>query len=63
MTSEISTQLPASKDMTMGNTFREEHVPLPTPTQYMTDILDRTSQVAHHFRNIHIIKIYETEIL
>ena len=31
MTSDISIQPPHSKDMTMGNTFRQEHIPIPTP--------------------------------
>ena len=32
MTHNISTHLPNNKEMTIGNTFRQEHVQIPTPT-------------------------------
>ena len=32
MTSDISTHLPSNKDMTLGNTFRQKHIQIPTPT-------------------------------
>ena len=31
ITSDISTQLGHSKNMTVGNTFRQEHIPIPMP--------------------------------
>ena len=40
--------------MTMGNTVRQEHIPIPTQTTKHDKYLGKTSQVVHHHRNIYM---------
>ena len=40
----------------MCNTFSQEHIKYQLQPQDMRDILDKTSQLDHYYRNIHTIK-------
>ena len=56
MTSDISTHPQSNKDMTIGDTFRQEHIQIPSPTKKHDKYfrLDKTSSSPH--RTIHTIK-------
>ena len=56
MTSHLPTQLQCSKNMTMGNTFRQKYFLYLPLLQDIMVILEKRSQVVRHYRQMYMIK-------